>query len=339
LSNNMTNSDNDILLRLFRGLDSVQLRGADHFAAVTIPSFVHYRLAKDSRSRPTLLLAVFDTGRTSSAPPIMLRNIEVQHDVHCHIHYAGGATESAAFTVIRCNSDSETLHALFLRVCATVLDQIGPDATRAAVLYAVNRLVELFRSLERPATKTIVGLWAELFVIERSCDPTLMLSSWHTSASDLLDFSCGEQRLEVKASSRHLRQHHFRLEQLLPPLGSRCIIASLFVEPAGAGVSISELVATISGEVTDIQIQTRLHALVFQSLGEKWETGAQERFDYEAARDSLRFYDALAVPRIAVPLPNSVSDVHFISDLSGLNPISDQHLKSSKNLFAACVSR
>jgi len=330
----MTKLDSEILVQLFRGLSSVELTGLEQFSAAPIPDYPDHRIARDSAGRPSLLLGVMDAAGTNP-PPIILRHIEVQHDVHCHIRHTGGSTEDATFTVIRCQSDNLLLQTMFLRVCMPVLQQLGPKISRSGVLDAVNRLVELFRSLERPATKTIVGLWAELFLIDRSSDPSVMVSCWHFAPTDLLDFSFGDQRLEVKASSRRTRCHHFRLEQLQPPTGASSVVASIFVDTAGRGVGIAELVESIARKVTDIGLQNRLHSLVFQLLGENWEAAAVGRFDYQAAQESLSFYFAAQIPCVNLPVPRGVSEVHFIADLSALTPLSEHHLRSRSGLFAA----
>lgn len=144
----MTKADSDVLVQLFRALNPVALTGLEQFAAAPIPGYAYHRIARDSLGRPSLLLGVIDAGVSSGPPPIILRHIEVQHDVHCQIKHTSGETEAATFTVIRCRSDNDLLQSMFLRVCMPVLQHFGPNVSRAGVLDAVNRLVELFHSLE-----------------------------------------------------------------------------------------------------------------------------------------------------------------------------------------------
>lgn len=335
----MTKADSEVLVELFGTLTPIKLTGLQQFAASPIPGYLGHRIARDPQQRPALLLSVIETPGKSAAPPIMLRHIEVQHDLNCHIKHASGEIEAARFTVVRCCSDNPLLQSMFLRVCLPVLQQLGPEASRSGVLDAVNRLVELFRSLEKPARQTIVGLWAELFVIEGSADPGLMVSAWHSAPSDLYDFNSGQQRLEVKASSCHARKHHFRFEQLRPPQGTSCLVASVFVDSAGRGISVTDLVESTIERLDKVELQNRLHGIVFQSLGENWEAGVQERFDYEMARESLSFYSASQIPCICLPIPEGVSEIHFVSDLSSLDVVSGHHLESSRDLFAAASRR
>lgn len=335
----MTTVDSEVLLQLFRALSPVKLGGPEQFAAAPIPGYKNHRIARDAHARACLLLGVVDAGRSGSPPPIVLRHVEVQNDVHCTIRHADGGTEAAIFTVIRCLSENPLLQSMFLRVCMPVLEQLGPQSSRAGVLDAINRLVELFRNLEKPAAKTIVGLWAELFLVDQSADPKLMISSWHSAPEEIFDFSCGPQRIEVKASSRRSRAHHFRLEQLQPPSGACGIVASLFVNTAGRGAGITELVERIGGRISDIALQDRLYGLVFQLLGENWETGVVQRFDYQAAEESLSFYPASQIPCITLPVPQGVSDVHFVADLSSLEAISSGRLRMDGGLFAAACGK
>ena len=94
----------------------------------------------------------------------------------------------------------------------------------------MDRLIELFRAMTTPSRKSVQGLWAELFLIAQSRQPTILVDAWHMLPEDRYDFAMDDQRIEVKSFSGSLRQHHFSLEQLQPPEGVKTLIASMLVE-------------------------------------------------------------------------------------------------------------
>jgi len=213
---------------------------------------------------------------------------------------------------------------------------LGPTPTSAAVRRAISGLVELFQSLAAPAQKSIQGIWAELFVIRKSTDPRLVATAWHRGAEEHFDFASGPQRIEVKSSSNRRREHHFSLAQLTPLAPSRVVIASVFVERAGGGVSLRRLFddtrQLLSG---DLNLTIQFDASFYSALGSGWSDAMDESFDWELAQESLAFFDAGLVPKIEGVVPPPVSDVRFRSDLSGLVPLERSALLSLGGLLAA----
>ena len=140
----------------------------------------------------------------------------------------------------------------------------------------------------------------------------------------------------MKSSSTRERCHHFSLDQLTPPVGSRLLVGSIFVERAGGGTSTSELITeihSILGGAADLSIE--LDRVVAQTLGNAWRRGLQQRFDREAARASLQFFDGAIVPSIPMPLLAGVSDVRFKADLGSCQPLALPQLRALDGIFSA----
>jgi len=185
----------------------------------------------------------------------------------------------------------------------------------------------------------VSGLWAELFVIWNSRDPKGLFRAWHSSPEEKYDLSSGTQRIEVKSTSQRRRVHHFSLEQLTPPSGCKVVIASLFVERNGGGTSLGELVEEIRTHLAEEpELQERLDRVVASTLGNTLRQGLIARFDRELAADSLHFFNGVDAPRIPEPVPSGVSDVHFKSDLSQCQPLSQEILMSDGGIFELLTS-
>lgn len=298
------------------------------YNAVSIYPYTRYRLGKDTKGAPTLLIRLDSDHGANSTPPMRLQHLYIAHDLDCEIH-RDGQVESGRFTVISCVDADGSMETYFLRVLQALLPTLGDGPTPRTINQAVDHLVELFQALKNPPRKTVQGLWAELFVIAEAKNAKTLVDTWHLMPDDLYDFNSGAQRLEVKSTSGQTRRHHFSLAQLQPPSNTTLIIASVFANRAGAGMTVTELVEEIASRMTNSPDSIlRLYKVVALTLGDTWRQATFEAFDREAARHSLAFFKASAIPIINPQLPSGVSNVHFTSDLTGKTPLPTAQLQA-----------
>ncbi|MEO5324663.1 hypothetical protein PV773_15190 [Mesorhizobium sp. CC13] len=102
-------------------------------------------------------------------------------------------------------------------------------------------------------------------------------------------------------------------------------MASLFIEGSGGGQSLRELVAAIEAALSG---HDDLILKVQETIAVSLPTAMEARFDDRLARASLRFYNLATVPAIREGVPAEVTQVHFCSDLSRTEPISDNDLQA-----------
>lgn len=298
------------------------------YNAVAIPPYTRYRVGKDAKGAPTLLIRLDSSHSTSMTPPIRLQHLYIAHDLDCEIH-RDGQVESGRFTVISCVDADSPMETYFLRVLQALLPTLGDGPTPRTINQTVDHLVELFQALKNPPRKTAQGLWAELLVIAEAKNAKALTDTWHLMPDDLYDFNSGAQRLEVKSTSGQMRKHHFSLAQLQPPSNTTLIIASVFANRAGAGTTVTDLVEEIASRMTSNPDSVlRLYKVVALTLGDTWRQATFEAFDREAGRHSLAFFNASVVPIIDPQLPPGVSNVHFTSDLTGKTPLTMAQLQA-----------
>jgi hypothetical protein len=258
--------------------------------------------------------------------------------VPCAISHSSGQQEEGTFTIIKCSSADPSLFPHFLRILSPVIAALGATPTAAAVRRAISGLVDLFQALTAPAKKSIQGLWAELLVIRGASDPAALARAWHGVPEERIDFLAGQQRIEVKSSSGRQRVHHFSLQQLTPPAGARLIVASVFVEPVGGGLSLRRLNDDIRALLAfDSALLMRFDSVFYATLGAGWSDALEECFDLELAAESVQFFNSADIPKIDGPIPSTVSDIRFVSDLSAAPTLSASSMTSAAGLFAAAV--
>ncbi|MGE5554252.1 MAG: PD-(D/E)XK motif protein [Betaproteobacteria bacterium] len=325
------------LVPIFDALQVPLGTGPVQYSAQPIPGVRRHRVAKDKSGFPALLLSVTSSTPSPVPNPVILKHLVVQHDVQCRISFRDGHSTEETFTVVRCAGSDRVLHVYFLNVMASILTLLGDSPSRSDVTAAVNRLVELFQALTEEPRKSLQGLWAELFLVANGSDPTTLIQAWHVNPADRYDFALGDQRIEVKSASRRLRQHHFSLEQLSPPPGSRVVVASVFTEPMGGGVSVMDLLTQIHRRIAgNANAALAVDRIVGATLGNGLERGNEEKFDFELAESSLQFFDVRSIPRIdLVDVPPGVSEVRFKADLSNVAPVNEAALHAMGTLFQA----
>lgn len=301
--------------------------GADEgsFRVRSIPGYERHYVGRNSTGHPSLLLG--------SAPgafyaPVRLAMLDARFGNRHRIHPLDGDEREELLSVITCTSQDAQAQAYFLHVCGTIVRIVGPNPALHDVVQVVQRLIELFRRLSRPASRSLNGLVGELFLIAASRDVRAVVAAWRSTDVDRFDFSTGNVRLDVKASGERIRVHHLSAEQCRPPAGTIGLLASLFIEGSGGGQSLRELVAAVEAALDgNDDLILKVQETIAETLGDSLPMAMSARFDDRLALASLRFYDLATVPAIRDGVPPEVSGVHFRSDLTRMEWLSEASLQ------------
>jgi hypothetical protein len=317
--------------------------GADSTSAALsgapAPGFSGVHIAKDQLARPAVLVRIDRPGTGLRPPSIALENLRVEHGLDCRISVpAADQTITGTFSLIQCLSIDDSLQEYFLEIMQVILCSLPSGVTAASVSDAVDALASLFAAAQRPSSRPVQGLWAELFVISRAREPQLLLDSWHSDPMERFDFSLGCQRVEIKCSADRARRHHFSHEQAHPPTGIALLVGSLFVEHSASGTSLGELwddVRRLAGDNAELRL--KIEQVCLQSLGNSWPQARAKSYDQQLAAESLLFFDIVNIPKITADLPLGVSEVRFRSDLGLASALGPDAMASLIGLFSAVL--
>jgi hypothetical protein len=247
-----------------------------------------------------------------TGPDLELEHIRVSPNKSYKIKEVSGfRTETVA--VVETKSRDGWLVETFLELISMLFES-GVSSNPTAIRKLIQDLVSLFRALTQPNRKSTQGLWGELFLIDKSNDVELAVSSWHTTPNDRYDFARGHERVEVKTTTGP-RIHSFSHAQLIPVDGLRVSIASLVLNRTGDGLSCADLALRILPRLRAESSRRSFVDQVVRTLGEDWNTQDSYRFDIDQAHQSLRFFDVDNVPKIVDPIPANVHGVKYQSDL------------------------
>ena len=262
---------------------------------------------------------------------INLELISVLFSQECRIK-EGIINSNEVYTIVLLKTLNRDLQQYFTDVFSIILQQLPSIPTERELYREIRKVIDLFSSITKPPVKSIQGLWSELLVINSALNPEYLIASWHISPNDKYDFNDGQDKLEVKSTTKHYRIHRFSIEQLNPNIGSELIIASVFVIETGVGKSILNLRDEIVSKVKDIDLNLRLNEIIYKTIGSDYEKLGDVFFDYQLAKDSLCFYNSEVIPKILNQnIPSEISNVSFDCDLTNVSPLLLGEKKISKN--------
>jgi hypothetical protein len=316
------------LIEILKELQSLPSSEQDGYNIASLPSIKHHKLGVSSHGQPMFFVKCNDSEKTRSLD-CNLEFISVQFDRECILLLNNKKKEKGKYTVISLKSDSVDLQEYFLNVVFLVIRKFTDVPSLKEVKIEVEKLINLFSKLSKPPSKTIQGLWAEIFVIEQASDPDYIAQSWHKNAHDKFDFNDGADKIEVKSTSRSNRTHSFSIEQLNPNKGSDLIVVSLFTVETGMGMSIFDLLDFLEQKIKDKDLLLRINDIIAQTLGKEFEKAFDLFFDYQLALDSVQYYYGEDIPSIDISvIPEKVSNVRFDVDLADIVPIDNYNGKS-----------
>lgn len=296
--------------------------GEASFAVRTVPGFPRHYVGRSSAGQPSLLLG------SEAGPfhtPVRLALLEARFGNLHRIRADDAEEREELLSVITCTSQDVQAQSYFIHVCETIVRIVGTAPTLTDVVRVVQSLIDLFRHLSRPASRSLNGLLGELMVIASSKGISATVKAWRSSDFDRFDFSEGDVRLDVKAAADRARAHYLSAEQCQPPPGTTGLLASIFIESSGGGQSLRELLQVIEKRLANRgELILKVQQAVAETLGETLPAALDARFDERLALSSLQFFDLATVPAIRENVPAKVSKIHFRSDISGIEPLDEE---------------
>jgi hypothetical protein len=292
------------------------------------------RVGRSYEGYPVLLLRF---RRERPAPERRVLSL-IEYRPPTNVEVVGAEIATTRAALLDCKTHDAQLVGYFFRIVQTlILDDKNTD-DEEQFTKALERLISLFRALQKPGSRSVQGLWAELALLSWSANPQDAILAWHSNPHELHDFSNGFVRLEVKSCSKPFREHEFILDQLGSIHPGVTVIASMLLKADPDGSSINDLVESLQQTTVGMQeLHDRVVGIVTESLGQGWREAESLRFNLQAARNELRFFTPDQMPTIPQPLPPGVSNVRFTAKLDNIPSLSLPKVREMATLFAALL--
>lgn len=320
------------LFEIFQGLKEQNCGNEDTILVHEIPNKVDHKIGVSKEGLPIFFITTNDTSK--NAVDINLKLIQVDYQKKCKLVSKEGNKSEGIYTIVSLKSDSENISKYFVNTMCNLINQLDINPSFIQIKTELNNLIKLFRSLSKPAQKTIQGLWTELLFILQSNDVEYVIKSWHQDKNDLYDFNDGIDKVEVKSTSKSNRIHRFNLSQLQEIKDTLIIIGSTFTVETGKGINANEIIEKIREKVSDTSLILKIYNVVADTMGDDFERIFDIYFDYNLALNSIKYFNVKDIPKISNDLiSQAITNIKYDCNLTHVNSI-DPEVNTSKLLKA-----
>jgi len=231
-----------------------------------------------------------------------------------------GTHAETTMNVLTCLSDDKNEILAFIRLTLAFIE--GEDEQSPKQLYALfTALTNLFASAYKANQVELQGFYGELFAIKHFYQLGLNLSDyWQKKEKMKFDFSISaRKKVEIKSTTKELRVHHFRHEQLLSDLYDICVV-SIMLRVDDQGFSLFDLVRDVQGIAAN-NFDTLMYIEDFIKNFDEAELSSI-RYNTGYTDRNLHVYKAINIPRFEEVQPWGVSKTEYDSDLTNATPMS-----------------
>lgn len=300
-----------MLLSKFSNLP--RAKSTEDFIALSLSNRRRDFLTKGVDGEPIFLL--HDSSPIKYVPGIQYRYISAQFHSTCRIQINEDSLQDQ-FAVIACDSEVPELYELFINCFSAAIETLPSKAVTKQLESSIQDLLALFRDMSRPNRREVSGLWAELFIIERSGNIPKILSYWHDDPYDRFDFSWKNAYLEVKSTTQPTRAHDFSVDQLCVPANASGYIASLLMLPLGSGIGIMDIARKIDNSISDSPLlRKKLWSNVAKALGSDFSEKIDRRFDLGFSEQNFILYSMSDIPAFRDPIDPRISNIRYKASL------------------------
>jgi len=239
-------------------------------------------------------------------------NVRVQFDLK-------GELYEDTVHIIRCLSGNQREKHLFLEL-ATVLIQES-DGSEETIMETFNTLRTFFNDKRAISDNELIGLYAELYTIYKFHELLQIEKYWQSRERMKFDFSISEKiKLEVKATVKNTRTHHFRHEQLMTEIYNIYVLSYL-LRYDDEGLSLFDLLMACK-EILSIDSRKLLRInYVLKNAGE--ERLKDMRFNSDYTEINRHFYRATEIPKFNQNTPHGVANAEYDCVLDNVKFIED----------------
>ena len=221
--------------------------------------------------------------------------------------------------IIRCLSEISREKYLFLEL-STVLIQES-DGSEEAIMETFNTLRTFFNDKKELSDNELIGLYAELYTIYSFHETLEIEKYWQSKDRMKFDFSISEKvKLEVKATVKNTRTHHFRHEQLMTEVYD-IFVLSYLLRYDDEGLSLLDLLMTCKEFLSNDSRKLLRINYVLKNVGE--DRLKYMRFNCAYTEANRHIYRAADIPKFNQNTPRGVANAEYDCVLDNVKFIED----------------
>lgn len=239
-------------------------------------------------------------------------NTKVQFELKGELH-------EGIVHIIRCLSENQREKHLFLELAVVLIQE--SDSSEESLMETFNVLRTFFNDKKSISDNELIGLYAELYTIYKLHEPLQIEKYWQSRDRLKFDFSISEKiKLEVKATVKNTRTHHFRHEQLMTEIYDIYVLSYL-LRYDDEGLSLFDLLMVCKELMsTDSRKLLRIN-YILKNAGE--ERLRDVRFNCAYTEANRHFYRATDIPKFNQNTPRGVANAEYDCVLDNVKSIED----------------
>lgn len=248
--------------------------------------------------------------------PIIQKTQNMSIECNVKVSYVlNGKVETDVVHILRCLSGSEKEKELFLELATVLL--ASADRSEESIMDSFNILRTFFSNKKDISDNELIGLYAELYTICKYHDSLNIEKYWQSRDRMKFDFSITEKvKLEIKATTKNSRTHHFRHEQLMTEVYDIYIL-SYMLRYDDEGLPLYELLIK-SKEYLSFDPRKLLKInQVLKNVSE--ERLKSLKFNQDFTEVNMHFYKAGDIPKFNENTPNGVANAEYDCILDNVN--------------------
>lgn len=224
--------------------------------------------------------------------------------------------------IIRCLSEIKREKYLFLELATVLIEE--SNGSEETIMETFNTLRTFFNDKKEFSDNELIGLYGELYTIYRFHESLQIEKYWQSRDRMKFDFSISEKlKLEIKATVKNTRTHHFRHEQLMTEVYDIYVLSYL-LRYDDEGLSLFDLIMIckefLSGDARKL---LRIN-YILKNVGE--ERLKYMRFNSDYTDVNRHFYHAVDIPKFNQITPQGVVNAEYDCVLDNVKFIEDDLL-------------
>lgn len=257
--------------------------------------------------------------------------------IECNVkvtYILNGKVESDVVHILRCLSDFDKEKELFLELAMVLL--ASNDRSEESIMDTFNILRTFFSNKKDISDNELIGLYAELYTICKYHDSLNIEKYWQSKDRMKFDFSISEKiKLEIKATTKNSRTHHFRHEQLMTEIYDIYIL-SYMLRYDDEGLPLYDLLVQSKEHLASDPRKLLKINQVLKNVSE--ERLKSLRFNQDFTEANMHFYKAEDIPKFNEVTPNGVANAEYDCVLDNVSYIDEQtFLKFANTVISISV--
>lgn len=232
--------------------------------------------------------------------------------------------------ILKCLLHNKKDKEIFLEVAKLF---ISDDYSDKYVIDTFNTLQTFFSDKKELTDNELTGFYAELYTILKFHDSLNIERYWQSKDRLKFDFSFTEKlKLEIKATTKENRIHHFLHEQLNSSYFEIYVLSYLF-RYDDKGLSLYDLIESTKPILKDYKnLYLRLNYIEKNTNMERLK---ELRYNQTYTDEQMHFFKAQSIPKFKEETPIGVSKAEYDCSLENINFINTADFMSIVNKISS----